>query len=349
MWSIIADKGREVPADILVDISDYDVKLQQISYGDYAILKDNKIFAVIERKTWSDLAATIKDNRKHNHEKLLAFGKENNCRIIYLIEGKMPKEKINGIAIKNLRMYLTKRQYEFCMVEYSRDAADSAQRIIHLVDGFKKWTRPRRNINDLTCDDTTGDVNCMNNAVITDNNAKIDNKNNIFGGVAEGASNDDQGAVANNVSDAVADLSNVTNLVKSKIASFENIREDCIKKLNGVTKETYLVIKKYKVLDLLCNKIDETEIANLCYSSGRKFGKAVSKKICNQDRKSISNFYRAVPGISSVILRGLSAQFDNLIDIHKLSVDEIANIKVTERDRRIGNKIAQRILDVLMS
>ena len=43
------------------------------------------ILFVIERKTWTDLASSLRDGRKENNKKLLKIREETKCQLIYLI------------------------------------------------------------------------------------------------------------------------------------------------------------------------------------------------------------------------------------------------------------------------
>src|SRR5271170_5061855 len=81
--------------------------------GDYTIMLPSKIdsskniiAAVFERKTWRDLAASIKDQRAiSQHKNLQKFRIENGCYIYYIIEGNMSYQDdtlIAHIPFKNL-------------------------------------------------------------------------------------------------------------------------------------------------------------------------------------------------------------------------------------------------------
>ena len=43
--------------------SDIKYKIDRLTVGDYSVLYKDKILFIIERKTWVDLAASIKDGR----------------------------------------------------------------------------------------------------------------------------------------------------------------------------------------------------------------------------------------------------------------------------------------------
>lgn len=83
-----------------------DIKIERITVGDYVFIYEGKIIAIIERKTLADLAASIKDGRMENNNKLLEAQRKSNCQIIYIIEGPLcsnMKKKIGRIPYKCLQ------------------------------------------------------------------------------------------------------------------------------------------------------------------------------------------------------------------------------------------------------
>lgn len=65
-----------------------DIKVCRLEIGDYCILENSHILFCIERKTLADLAASLKDGRKDNINKLLELRRQSpQCKLLYLIEG----------------------------------------------------------------------------------------------------------------------------------------------------------------------------------------------------------------------------------------------------------------------
>lgn len=64
---------------------------EQLDIADFIIsstdISGTKILAIIERKTLEDYAASLKDGRIMNTEKLLKLREESGCQVYYLIEG----------------------------------------------------------------------------------------------------------------------------------------------------------------------------------------------------------------------------------------------------------------------
>jgi len=121
----------------IVASNKYELRDEVMTTGDYAISSGGYII-LIERKTWEDLAASIKDKRIfENHKKMLA-ARSLGYRIMYLIEGREPNPenaaiKISGIPMANMMAKLD----HFAMrdgvwVEYTRSAMHTAQRLLEL-------------------------------------------------------------------------------------------------------------------------------------------------------------------------------------------------------------------------
>lgn len=91
--------------DLLSILTDVHLQTSNLELGDCIIKHNDITLLVIERKTWSDLAASIKDGRYHNQKKLLIKKYPINT-IYYIIEGSedySDKEIcMNGISKKIL-------------------------------------------------------------------------------------------------------------------------------------------------------------------------------------------------------------------------------------------------------
>jgi ERCC4-type nuclease len=134
MWNIVADKGREAPIAYLEEHSIYPLTIKQITVGDYAICYDETIKIIIERKTWLDLADSIKDpERRANHQKLLDLRAETNCIIMYFIEGTFNANKCGKMPIRALQGYLDHALIvDNCHILYTSSIGDTAMRILDL-------------------------------------------------------------------------------------------------------------------------------------------------------------------------------------------------------------------------
>lgn len=121
-----------------------DFKVSRINYGDYAVMYKKHIIMLIERKTWKDLAASIKDGRKHNVEKLLKMKCDTGCKLFYLIEGNpIPKSttKFARIPCKNLKAHLDHLMFrDDIHIIYSKNKQNTVYRIFEIVRNYLSIT-----------------------------------------------------------------------------------------------------------------------------------------------------------------------------------------------------------------
>ena len=126
----------EFPPDVTFSVS-------RITTGDYSILYENKILFIIERKTWKDLASSIKDGRKNNVENLLKLRNETGCIILYLIEGNPlpnPNAIFCRIPYKNLRAHLDHLSFrDNIHITYSKDEKNTVERIAEIIKNYRSF------------------------------------------------------------------------------------------------------------------------------------------------------------------------------------------------------------------
>lgn len=140
---------REHHISNLVDSFTVHVRIERIQVGDFAIVHDNKIYAIIERKTLKDYAASIRDNRINNREKMIEVREQTGCKLYYLIEGvppKTPNTKIGRIPYKTIEssiLHLTVRDNIFII--WTRDIQHSIRVLSNMTDTvFKYDIKPRQ-------------------------------------------------------------------------------------------------------------------------------------------------------------------------------------------------------------
>lgn len=74
-------------------------KICNLDVGDFIFKKSEKVFFIIERKTFKDLCSSIKDNRFSEQRERL---KQSNCNIIYMLEGNKNVPKIYNIPVSTI-------------------------------------------------------------------------------------------------------------------------------------------------------------------------------------------------------------------------------------------------------
>lgn len=140
---IIADDREKYVIPFLKEQSDklnISYKVERINIGDFAISYNNRIVAIIERKTWVDLAQSMRDGRKQNIQKLLDLRKQTGCLIVYLIEGiACPPEKsfFSNIPYRYLRSHLDHLIFrDGVSVMHSSSHEYSAFRLLELARNY---------------------------------------------------------------------------------------------------------------------------------------------------------------------------------------------------------------------
>jgi ERCC4-type nuclease len=137
---LIDDRERAIIPFFKNEYQDIEIEVKRIQIGDYVIMQDDHILFAIERKSWVDLSASIKDGRTKNIDKLISLREQTGCKILYLIEGKTrnaPTTRFARIPFKSLQSHLdhlTMRDNIFMI--YSSNAEDSAARLIEFCTNY---------------------------------------------------------------------------------------------------------------------------------------------------------------------------------------------------------------------
>ena len=96
------------------------IEISNLSIGDYQILLDNKLFIIIERKTITDYASSIKDGRYTEQSFRLSQLPINNHNIFYIIEGNImnfcnkKQESIQKMIFSSMLSLSYKKGFSLC-------------------------------------------------------------------------------------------------------------------------------------------------------------------------------------------------------------------------------------------
>ncbi len=147
MELVVDDRERAVIPHLEDQSHDFRIayRVQRMEVGDYALTYRGHVVFIIERKTWEDLAASMRDGRKDNIQKLLKLRTETKCQIIYLIEGSnliRPKTLVARIPFKNLRAHLDHIAFRDAVhLVYTTDVKNTAFRLFELVSNYSSIKR----------------------------------------------------------------------------------------------------------------------------------------------------------------------------------------------------------------
>jgi len=140
---IIVDDRERAVSPFFEDLSNshhINYSIKRLEVGDYAICYKGFIMIIIERKTWEDLAASFRDGRKENIQKLLELRERVGCNVVYLIEGDpLPRsdKKYGHIPVKYLRTHLDHIAFrDGIHMIYSKGPQTSAARIFELAQNY---------------------------------------------------------------------------------------------------------------------------------------------------------------------------------------------------------------------
>ena len=123
--------------------------------GDYSILipslknpSKNILAVVFERKTWKDLAASIKDQRSVvQHKNMVALRDKKGCLLYYIIEGGLTYQdttKICRIPFKNLHAKMRSMSLKGVHSFQTKDQQDTARLLINIARDISRLYRTVR-------------------------------------------------------------------------------------------------------------------------------------------------------------------------------------------------------------
>ena len=137
---VIDDRERSVAT--ILKSSEIEIIVLRITTADFALYYKTKLLAIFERKTWKDLAASMKDGRMQNNNKLLQMRTDSGCDIYYIIEGPaFPSDnrKFCGIKFRALQAKLDSLviEHKIHMI-YTKSDLHTANRLVNFLNMYKK-------------------------------------------------------------------------------------------------------------------------------------------------------------------------------------------------------------------
>jgi ERCC4-type nuclease len=345
--------GYAMPPNITFNVA-------RINHGDYSIIYKNHILFVIERKTWTDLASSLRDGRKENNKKLLKIREETKCQLIYLIEGNpIPSSNkvFSRVPYKALRSHLDHLAFRDGMhMVYSKDTEHTVERIVELVKNYLTITPSPLIALDIK------DTEEKRNADIK----KDTDRGNTDDSKKDGGESYKSGETPEPLEPHIEILKEKTpieilkektpiEILKEKVPISDDV---VIYKIwccvpNITEKTACLFINKgYHISDLILGKISKNEIYSTKYSNGYIIGNKRSEVIWNSTRivKTHINpifikMLTQVNGITKITALAIL----NVISFEKLlngdiSIKELSEIKKSQAGRKLGVKAASDLI-----
>ena len=253
------------------------VEVRQMTHGDYAISQDGRVVATFERKTLADLAASIKDGRIQNHQKLLHLRAQESCDIYYIIEGDncTPVDrKIGGLKFSALLSKLDSWMIrDKVFVLWTKDAEATASRLANLL---RKYIR----VDESSDAPNKGSEETQ---VQMQPEAAPDTEGVVEADAAESPAEPEVTAEPQMLE--TAETKEVTrHLFLQRVADkpLLSLQMDMLAKLPGVSFETVkLILSRWRFEDFLSLPIDVAVLAALQYDAGMCLGRNRAEKIAN--------------------------------------------------------------------
>ena len=280
----------------------YDSKGKQITWraehltiGDYIIFYNDIAVMVIERKTWTDLAASFRDGRKENIRKLKQFNEQTGAHIAYLIEGTAIPAHTNKYAripYDNLRAHLDHLLIRDHIIElHSTNHHTTIERLFEMI----KNTSTMASSEFLNISKSGGLVE------LNEHSAEVAQE-------VCSAEVDENVRSGENAKEVRSGDYSPSHLELAQV-SFKAKESEVIDKLwcciPGISINSVKLFRRYHISDLLLGQLPEATISKLSYGNGRTLGNKKARKIVAvaklANRMNQSHYIRIlsnIPGIS---------------------------------------------------
>jgi ERCC4-type nuclease len=358
---IIIDDREKAIFPFLEDMSNkYNIeyKIQRSEIGDYAICYHGHILLVIERKTWEDLSASMRDGRKDNVKKLLNLRTKIDCKLTYLIEGDAtPKidKKFGRLPFKNLQAHLDHLMMrDNIHVIYSKNLEYTAERLFMLAINCSTMKEELKRIDGIS----------KLEKVCVDVDSKVDTSTDTLGGNSKLLKEKQQSTI--NITEQILRcLPGIGSILAPILAEKGyNLHKlyNCKKDVGSAVEESDVDSdvedsedNESKEVNTKSNFINVNHIASLKYTTGKSIGLEKANKIILGIKRTFNSssevshktrvrILSTIPLISKDTAEKILEEV-NLLDIidGNTSVDELTKIKKTEKTK-LGKKASENIL-----
>jgi ERCC4-type nuclease len=292
--------------------------VEHMTTGDIAICYRSRILIIIERKTWADLGASIKDGRKANIEKLKALREKTECQIAYLMEGNPcpnPTTKFARIPAKNLQSHLDHLAFrDGVHMIFAKSCHDTANRVFELAKNYST----------------------ISPSTLTEIDEILDKE------IYESLGGKDSGE--EETKDKVKEQLQVKHVVSDDLilfkmwTSFPNITD----------KTAHMFSTKYKLKDLILGILTKKEITVMRYPSGVMIGPKRAANILKNSKlaqihaRVLSEIPSITKKTAEKILEVVSMGEMFTLEENEL-IEKIAKVKKTEK-AKVGKMSAKKIV-----
>lgn len=302
----------------------------QINTGDYLICRrlaggQPEILACIERKTLKDFAASFKDGRYLNRNKMMDLRDKTGCQLYFFVEGAAfpkPTWKVSRIPYGSILSAMTNMMVrDGIHVVQTENEMGTAQRLLDFVRAFEKADVPYRY---------------------------------PVGGGSESASESASGTASE------INTTGVPDLVMGTIEKDDEIlATEMWGKLTGISLPTaQLIAKTFSVSDIVGGRVSDAELDALRTAGGRqlvKKGRDSLRSLRRGSQKDEVKILSGIPGISPAMATqilttgGANSGALSLSALLALGERGVAGVSIRQKGRtvRLGDARAERICRLL--
>lgn len=130
--------NRENDLIQIIESSDIIFKKENLVLGDIVFSKDDKDLLIIERKTLSDLIASIKDGRYREQKLRLINKQKENTQVYYLIEGNIYTHKQKDLILSCIFNTMIRDNLKVIYSYNLKDTFDIIKKLIKKTTEFEK-------------------------------------------------------------------------------------------------------------------------------------------------------------------------------------------------------------------
>lgn len=332
---------------------------KNITTGDYCILmrtSSNQLnmIVLIERKTWKDVAASIKDGRMTTQlERLNAIRKKKKCSVFYIIEGRKynlgDSRKLGGIPINSLHTKIRHNLLRGLPFIQTANQEETAQIIVAIArDVMKLCARGEINVDK---------PRIAPRAPLTPHDCEY------FVALDELCEKFADSAVAKSISAYSMRLRERASAPPQASTGANDLPQELCEriihkdidiiiamwdKIDGVSQYlASLLMAKYSLGYFIEHAVELIgQLAQLQYQSGISLGESRAEKIAASAMSSETHekILSAIPGVSDEIAQIIIEHYSFVSICHgRVSEDMIAPLTHGESCRKIGQKCADNI------
>ena len=308
---IIDDRERAIFPYLELELGTTNCRIGRIQIGDYNLIDDlGNVIICFERKSLEDFAASLKDGRYQNKQKMIKLRELCGCKLIYIVEGppNPPAKKRFGRMpynyIESAMFHLMVRD-NINIIE-TKNIKGTAEKLARFTKSMENLYKKKQIFN-IPINDEHKQWNEYIDGLFENIPAPIPTIPDIL-----------------KTSEKIDDISIVRNLWT------------CFSGITVINCEPF--IEKYSIANIINKNYDINELKNIKYPNGKLYNKRVISSLTRISKDLEIKLVKSLPGISRTSAIYILNNH-RLKDLIKLSEADLAKIQITEKTK-LGAKKA---------